>query len=488
MTSRKPRVWFDIRCALGAASFLCIVLVASGSSTAVASGNQDEFPREGSDAMEYYERDPDEWIKGPAEYLMTRSEYDIWDDLTTTGERAQFIDWFWLRRDADGRVRGNPAREEFYKGVADANRRFRDFPRGWKSDRGRVYCILGRPNSMRRMTSAALTGRSGPDFEVWGYFTLGQSRAFRSSGGEFRVYFIEERMGSFEVWDWGFRVAGSWDRNIRDAFEYTREAAVVDPRAVFELKASIGDAVREVTEGDLPLRIPVETWGDPGAGGLITVPVEVALADLLFEADGEEFVARLEVALTARRQGPGSNAIQSAHWEVRLQQDQLVAIGSGTVITAIAAAAEQGTYDVSIKVSHPLAATDAEWSQSVPVRSDPAAAAVLGKLVLPLDAADPGQIGIVQPSETSYESGGEVVIGVWVRGAAPSPAAVSVQFLDAEGGAQMLSAASVLWAGGLAGPLVIEARLPEVAPGDYRLSVDLGNGSEAVSVPLSVGG
>ena len=217
------------------------------------------------------------------------------------------------------------------------------------------------------------------------------------------------------------------------------------------------------------------------------MPVEVGLGDLLFEPDGGEFVARLEAALSAGRQGPGSNVDQSTRWEVRLQENQLVAIGTGTFVTAIVAAAEQGTYDVSLKVSHPLASTDAEWSQSVPVRSDPAAAAVLGKLVLQLDAEDPGQIGIVKPSEMSYESGKEVVIGVWVRGIAPSPASVSVQLLDAEGGARVLGA-SIRWADGLAGPLVIEAQLPEVDPGDYRLRVDLGDGSESLSVPLSVGG
>ena len=487
MTSWNPRDWFDTRYALTAAFFLCIVLVASGSSSAVASGNQNEFPTDGRAAMEYYESDPDEWLNGPVQYLLFGNEHEVWDDLTTTAQRAQFIRWFWTRRDANDRAQGNEAREKFYTLVGEANRRFRDFPRGWKSDRGRVYCILGRPNSMRRMTSAQLTYRSGPDFDVWGYFTLGQNRAFQVPGGEFRVYFIEERIGSFSVYDWSFGAAGMWNRGIRDAFEYTLEESIVDLRSVFEPKASIGDYIRDVTEGDLPLGIPVEAWGDPGAGGLITVPVEVALADLLFEPDGEEFVARLEAALSARRQGPGSNADQSARWEVRLQESQLVAIGTGVVVTAIVAAAEQGTYDVSIKVSHPLAATDAEWSQSVPVRSDPAAAAVLGKLVLQLDAEDLGQIGIVKPSEMSYESGKDIVIGVWVRGDAPSPASVSVQLLDAEGGAQVLNAA-VRWAAGLAGPLVIEAQLPEVDAGDYRLSVDLGDGSESVSVPLSVGG
>ena len=267
MTSWNPRIWFDTRRALAAASFLCIVLIASASSIAVAAGNQDEFPTEGRAAMEYYESDPDEWINGPAEYLLLRSEHDIWGDLTTTEQRAQFIRWFWSRRDANDRAQGNEAREDFYKRVGEANRRFHDFPRGWKSDRGRVYCILGRADSMRRTTSAELTGRGGPDFDVWAYFTLGQNRAFRAPGGEFRVYFIEEHIGSFRVFDWGFRVAGSWDGNIRNAFEFTREDAIVDPMSVFELTASIGDYVREVTEGDLPLGIPVLSWGDHGAGG-----------------------------------------------------------------------------------------------------------------------------------------------------------------------------------------------------------------------------
>ena len=169
--------------------------------TAALGAAQDDFPTTAGEARRYYESQVDDWTKGPAEALLTTEEREIWDSLEDTAQREEFIRWFWDRRDPDGRAVGNSYREGFYEDVAFANQRYRSFPRGWKSDRGRVRLVLGRPDTVSRSSYAMLGGiGNGPDFEVWSYSNLGSNRAFSSQSGEYLIYFAEVRIAHFEVY------------------------------------------------------------------------------------------------------------------------------------------------------------------------------------------------------------------------------------------------------------------------------------------------
>jgi GWxTD domain-containing protein len=89
----------------------------------------------------------EQWHVGPVRYLMTRTETRQFRRLETDPERVQFIRRFWDRRDPDPRTPENEARLAFWTRVAEANRLFADTPLpGWKTDRGKIYILLGPPN------------------------------------------------------------------------------------------------------------------------------------------------------------------------------------------------------------------------------------------------------------------------------------------------------------------------------------------------------
>ena len=200
------------------------VLAMAGASSAVA-GSFDEFPEIGAEAMAYYESDLANWASGPVKYLMLDSERDLWKELETDAERADFVAWFWDRRDDDLRDVKHPFKIAFYQRVAEANDRFSGFPRGWKSDQGRVWVTLGRPDSIRpRFTR-------GGDGQVWVYFTNGRDRAFANAFGEVHVAFARIR-GQNEIVG-GFGGPGVFPLYVQRAFEYTRLAAVVDASLPF---------------------------------------------------------------------------------------------------------------------------------------------------------------------------------------------------------------------------------------------------------------
>ena len=453
-----------------------------------ATAPQDEFPTMAGEARRYYENRIDDWTDGPAEMIMTMEEREIWGDLEDTAQRARFIEWFWARRDPDGRAMGNEYQEEFYENVAFANERYRSFPRGWKSDRGRVRSILGRPDSIGRQTWGQIFGAgNGPDFEIWSYSNLGNNRAFQATGGEFLVYFAETRIGHFEVWDyrWG---AGVWDRNIRLAFELTIEASIIDPIAEFEAGEARGDFVREISEGSLPVEVPVGSWADLGAGGSVSAPVQIRLGDLLFQPEGDVFVARLEAVLELSPAGDSAGSRVAEAWEVRLSQDDLLALGNGSFVTAVTAEATPGSHDATLVVSHPLAATDAEWSQVVDVGEEPGASIVVGHTALTLSAEDPSSVAVLMSADGIFDAEGTMVVGAWMRGQTGDPDALSIQLEGEDGSTYVLPIEEARWLGGRAGPLLATARIPQVEAGEYALRVDFGVGHEAASTRVQIGG
>lgn len=474
-------MWFSgrqFRC-----GWLVIVLLLGGglvTSASVAS-SQDDFPTTAGEARRFYEARVDDWTKGPAEVLMTNEEREIWGSLQDTEQRERFIKWFWDRRDPDGRNLGNTYQEGFYEDVAFANQRFRGFPRGWKSDRGRVRLTLGEPDGVSRQTYAQLGGvGNGPDFEIWSYSNLGNNRAFQASGGEYLIYFAETRPAQYEVYDftWG---AGVWGRNIRLAFELTIESAIIDPMTQFEAGEARGDFVREISEGTLPAEIPTGIWADLGGGGVVSVPVQIELGDLLFQPHDGQYVAQLEAELSIQGAGTTTTA-----WRVGLSEADLLALGDGSFVAAVTAPATAGGKQVRLMVSHPLAATAAEWSETVRVSEAPATAIVVGHTALSLSDSDPSAVGILMSSDGLFEPGGNLVVAAWMRGVQGDPESFSVQ-LEAGSGTYALDVAEVTWLGGPAGPLLARAIVPELEAGEYTLRVDFGDGLEAAATPVEIG-
>src|ERR1044072_1286761 len=86
------------------------------------------------------------WIDEDVAYIITDEEKRAWKKLATDAEREQFIEAFWRRRDPDPDTELNEYLEEHYERVAYANQHFASGIPGWKTDRGRIYIMYGRPH------------------------------------------------------------------------------------------------------------------------------------------------------------------------------------------------------------------------------------------------------------------------------------------------------------------------------------------------------
>ena len=336
-------------------------LVAGIGVTGPALAQKDEFPKTMEAARRHYEeeRPLKDWGRGPVEYLMLDHERDSWKELETDELRREYIEWFWGRRDIDSRDEGHPFQEEFYRRVAHTNERFRGFPRGWMSDRGRVWTVLGRPNGGMRPTELRRFGRcSAPNGEWWTYRT--NNMAFRAQMGEFHVIFVETRIGQFELCDPTMLGVGGFPTDLMTAFRYTNETAVIDAVTEFTPGAGIASttvAIRETVARVEPLRVPVETWGISGVAGTALIPIELPLRDLLFEPVGEGLQARLRIDASLLGEGTADDLHGTEEWSIDLTAADASNIGGASLRTALVLRAAAGGYAVTVRVLDPLSET-----------------------------------------------------------------------------------------------------------------------------------
>ncbi|MBN2431611.1 MAG: GWxTD domain-containing protein [Acidobacteria bacterium] len=79
-------------------------------------------------------------------WIISELETEAFDALQSDAERDLFIRAFWDARDPTPGTPQNEFREEHYRRLDYANTRFRSEGKpGWKTDRGRIYILLGPP-------------------------------------------------------------------------------------------------------------------------------------------------------------------------------------------------------------------------------------------------------------------------------------------------------------------------------------------------------
>lgn len=161
------------------------------------------------------------WVNEDVAWIITDEERKTFNSLKTDDEREQFIEQFWLRRDPDPDTDGNEYREEYYQRIAYANEHYTSGIPGWKTDRGRMYIMFGKPDQIESHPSGGSYDRpvwegggstSTYPFEIWWY------RYIEGVGSDVEIEFVDPT-GSGE-----YRIARN--PNEKDALLYTPNAGL----------------------------------------------------------------------------------------------------------------------------------------------------------------------------------------------------------------------------------------------------------------------
>src|SRR5947209_13593334 len=88
------------------------------------------------------------WLDEDVNYIITDEERKAFKQLKTDEERDQFIEQFWLRRDPDPDTPENEYKDEYFQRIQYANEKFTSGIAGWRTDRGRIYIMFGKPDEL----------------------------------------------------------------------------------------------------------------------------------------------------------------------------------------------------------------------------------------------------------------------------------------------------------------------------------------------------
>lgn len=88
------------------------------------------------------------WLDEDVVYIISPEEHQAFLQLETNEEREQFIEAFWQRRSSNPDLPDNDFKEEHYRRIAYSNEHFASGIPGWRTDRGRIYIIWGKPDEI----------------------------------------------------------------------------------------------------------------------------------------------------------------------------------------------------------------------------------------------------------------------------------------------------------------------------------------------------
>jgi GWxTD domain-containing protein len=147
------------------------------------------------DQAQYYKK----WMDEDVSYIISEEEKSTFKKLQNDEERESFIEQFWARRNSDPRSGDNAFKEEHYRRIAYANQHFASGIPGWKTDRGRIYIMYGKPDELESHPTGGAYNRPFNEgggttttypFEKWWY------RHIDGVGDDIEIEFVDKSMTS----------------------------------------------------------------------------------------------------------------------------------------------------------------------------------------------------------------------------------------------------------------------------------------------------
>lgn len=199
---------------------------ATAAQTQIQDGQQDPLkrPRKKDDKAANIEKLGGvykKWLDEDVRWIITDEELSAFKKLANNSERDVFIEGFWQRRDPTPDTAENEFKEEHYRRIAYANEHFAAGMPGWRTDRGRIYVMYGKPTSIDAHPMGGPYQRTPEEgggqtstfpFEVWRY------RYLEGIGQEIEIEFVDDcGCGAYQM---------TLDRSKKDALLHVPNAGL----------------------------------------------------------------------------------------------------------------------------------------------------------------------------------------------------------------------------------------------------------------------
>ncbi|HKB86752.1 MAG TPA: GWxTD domain-containing protein [Ignavibacteriaceae bacterium] len=118
-------------------------------------------------------------------YIASQSQVDYIKDAKSKEEKTKRYMEFWKKKDPSPSTEENEVFDEYYRRIEYANQHFSHYTKGWKTDRGMVFILLGAPNNVDRHPFDV----DSKPFEIWQYYEMNRQFVFvdETGFGDYRL-------------------------------------------------------------------------------------------------------------------------------------------------------------------------------------------------------------------------------------------------------------------------------------------------------------
>jgi len=176
-----------------------VLSISAPASSSAAKKTSTKKSKQSGDLADHYKQ----WLNEDVLYIISDDEKGTFKALQNDEERENFIEQFWARRNPDPRSYDNSFKEEHYRRIAYANEHFASGVQGWRTDRGRIYIMFGKPDELeshptggsyiRPFNEGGGTTSTFP-FEKWWY------RHIDGVGDDIEIEFVDSQCRANTGW------------------------------------------------------------------------------------------------------------------------------------------------------------------------------------------------------------------------------------------------------------------------------------------------
>lgn len=192
-------------------------------------------------------------------WIISDYEKEAFLSIDKDEDRDRFIKLFWENRDPTPGTEKNEFKEEHYARYAYANKYYgRESPMpGWKTDRGRVYILLGKPEFIRKEHGSFELN----PMELWQY---ARYKGYGLPGSLYFIFFQEKGAGGYRLYsplqDGVAALFNSQKANVNQTEEYLLEhlRTTISPDIAYAAVSSIpteGGDPRQFTTGTISTEV-----------------------------------------------------------------------------------------------------------------------------------------------------------------------------------------------------------------------------------------
>jgi len=118
-------------------------------------------------------------------YIAKDKDLEYIKKAQTPDEKQKRFLEFWKKKDPNPNTTRNEKMDEYYERVEYANKHFKHYTEGWRTDMGMIYIIFGPPSNVDRHPFDS----NAKPYEVWSYFDLNYTFVFvdETGFGDYRL-------------------------------------------------------------------------------------------------------------------------------------------------------------------------------------------------------------------------------------------------------------------------------------------------------------